>query len=301
LLIVFVLMNAVAAFHAYKFTHFAAGANKKQQASEMTFGDKLSALFFGIDLPRPENHVIPAIPFEKIRIKSNKDLEAWLLKVNNAKGTVVLFHGYGGEKSSMLIKAYVFNQLGYNAMLVDFMGGGGSEGNQTTIGFKEAIEVKDCVNYLEQRGMHNLVLFGTSMGAAAVMKAMHDHSPNVKSVILECPFGTMLETVKSRFRMLNAPSFPMAHLLLFWGGTMNGFNAFEHNPASYAKNIQAPVLLIYGEKDIKVSMQETETIYKNLAGPKKLLRLPLAGHENYLNKYQKEWTDAVSGFLKSPK
>jgi uncharacterized protein len=296
LLIVFLLMNAIAAFHAYKFTHFAA-AGKKKDPREMSAGDKLSALFFGVDMPRPENRLTPVVPFENIRINSNKELDSWLLKVENAKGTVLLCHGYGGEKSSMLDKAYVFNQLGYNAMLVDFMGCGGSEGNQSTIGFKEAVEIKDCFAYLQKGGYENIILFGTSMGAAAIMKAVHDHTLPAKSVIIECPFGTMMETVKSRFAMLGVPAFPMAHLLMFWGGAINGFNAFQHNPASYAKKITTPVLLIYGEKDIKVSPQETEAIYNNLPGKKQLLKLPLAGHENYLNKYRKEWTEAVNAFV----
>lgn len=299
LLFVFILMNGVAAFHAYKFTHFKTGAGRKREAAEMKFGDKLSALFFGVDLPRPENENCPNIPYEKVRINSNKQLDAWLIKVDSAKGTVILFHGYGGEKSSMLDKAYVFNRLGYNTMLVDFMGCGGSQGNQTTIGFQEAREVKDCLEWLREKGLQNIILFGTSMGAAAIMKAMHDDTLKASGVILECPFGTMMETVKSRFKMMGAPAFPMAQLLMFWGGTMNGFNAFEHNPSTYAKAIHAPVLLIYGEKDIKVSAEETERIYQNLPGQKKLLKLLLAGHENYLVKYRKEWTEAVNAFVNS--
>jgi alpha-beta hydrolase superfamily lysophospholipase len=299
LLIVFILMNGVAAFHAYKFTHFKTGAGKKKEAAEMNFGDKLSALFFGVDLPRPENKISPNVPYERVRINSNKQLDAWLIKVDKAKGTVIICHGYGGEKSSMLDKAYVFNQLGYNAMLVDFMGCGGSQGSQTTIGFQEAREVKDCLEWVQEKGMQNIILFGTSMGAAAIMKAMHDDTLKASGVILECPFGTMMETVKSRFRMIGVPAFPMAQLLMFWGGTMNGFNAFEHNPSDYAKTIGAPVLLIYGEKDLKVSAEETDRIYQNLPGRKKLLKLPLAGHENYLVKYRKKWTEAVHTFMDS--
>jgi uncharacterized protein len=129
------------------------------------------------------------------------------------------------------------------------------------------------------------------------MKAINDYELPVSSVILECPFGSMLQTVKSRFSMMHIPSFPMAYLLMFWGGVENWFNPFSHNPANYAKKIHCPVLLFYGEKDIKVSAAETDLIYHNLAAPKKLVKFPLAGHENYLKKYNAEWTAQVSGFL----
>jgi uncharacterized protein len=298
LLVLFILMNTVAAFHAYKFTHFAAAENNnKPDMQRMTAGKKISSLFFGVDLPRPVSKIKPTVFYKNIKIQSNKNLDGWLMPVASSKGTVILFHGYGGEKSSMLDKAYVFQKLGYSTFLVDFMGAGGSEGNQTTIGFKEAAEVKSCIDYLKRMGEQNIIVFGTSMGAAAVMKAINDYELPVSSVILECPFGSMLQTVKSRFSMMHIPSFPMAYLLMFWGGVENWFNPFSHNPANYAKKIHCPVLLFYGEKDIKVSAAETDLIYHNLAAPKKLVKFPLAGHENYLKKYNAEWTAQVSGFL----
>jgi dipeptidyl aminopeptidase/acylaminoacyl peptidase len=90
----------------------------------------------------------------------------------------------------------------------------------------------------------------------------------------------------------------MAYLLVFWGGTINGFNAFNHNPQNYASQVKCPVLLMYGLKDDKVSMDETNQIFSNLNGPKKLVTFPNAAHENYLNKYKKEWLLAVTDFLK---
>lgn len=299
-LLVVLLLNAVAFFHAYKFTHFdPSPAAHKKSVSELSVADKLGMLLFGADLPRPVNKTTPQRPFETLLLKSNKTIECWYIPADSAKGTVVLFHGYGGEKSSMLDKADVFLQLGYNTLLADFMGAGGSQGLQTTIGYKEAAQVATCVNYLKKRGEQNIILFGTSMGAAAVMKAMNDHPLEVRALVLECPFGTMLQTVRNRFRMMGVPSFPMAHLLVFWGGVQNGFNAYGHNPTEYAKSITTPTLLLYGEKDDRVTMEETNKILAHLAGPKQLVTYPLAGHENYLNKYDLEWTADVARFLKA--
>ncbi len=297
-LTVFILLNIVAYFHASKFTHFDNSlAPKTKGAKHLSFGQKIETLFLGVNNPRPENKTIPSRTFETIKLKSNKEIECWLIKSDTAKGTVILFHGYGAEKSSMLDKAEIFLKLGYNTMLVDFMGSGGSEGNQTTIGFYEAEEVKTTFDYLTKNGEKNINLFGTSMGAVAIMKAINDYKLNAKSIILECPFGTMLETVQARFSPMDVPSFPMANLLIFWGGYQNDFNAFKHNPIDYAKNIACPTLLLYGEKDEKVSKSEIDKIYLNLHGTKVLKTFPLAGHENYLNKYKKEWTADIAMFI----
>ena len=189
-LILFVLMNVIAYLHAYKFTHFDKTASKTKHAKNLSFGQKLQTLVLGVNNPRPENKRIPAIKFETIKLNSNKVIECWSIKADSAKGSVVLFHGYGGEKSSMLDKAAIFLSLCYNTLLVDFMGSGGSEGNQTTIGFYEAEEVKTAFEFLRTGGEKNIVLFGTSMGAVAIMKAQADYQLQVNSIIIECPFGT---------------------------------------------------------------------------------------------------------------
>lgn len=304
MLIVFVFMNVVAVFHSYKFTHFAYdNVEKTQRPDQLNFGGKLKALFFGVDNPRPRNTLSPRLPYETVELQSNKKIECWYLHKDNlpessdVKGTVIICHGYGGEKSSMLDKAMVFDSLKFNTFLIDFMGSGGSEGNLTTIGFMEAKQVKTAFDFLQSKGVKDIYLFGTSMGAAAIMKAIKDYNLKPKGVILECPFGTMFQTVAARFNNMNVPTFPMAGLLVFWGGLQNGFWAFDHNPIDYAKNISCPALLLYGEQDKNVSRKEIDDIFFNLAGEKDFRTYKFAGHENYLKKYRTEWIQDISNFL----
>jgi uncharacterized protein len=298
LLSLFILANVIAYMHAYKFTHFT-NASIERTSNHLSALEKIKIVFAGVNNPRPVNKRKPNHPYQTIEIKSNKELECWLIKADSSKGTVIVFPGYGGEKSSMLDKADEFLKLGYNTMLVDFMGCGGSEGNTTTIGFKEAQEVKDCYDYLIRNHFPNVSLFGTSMGSVAIMKAIKDYDLKPKSIIIECPFGSMYKTVCKRFQMQGIPSFPMAGLLVFWGGIENNFWAFSHNSEEYAKSIDCPTLLLYGEKDQKVSREEISTIFQNLNGRKTLVTYPLAGHENYLLLYKEKWTNDVKNFLQS--
>jgi hypothetical protein len=90
----------------------------------------------------------------------------------------------------------------------------------------------------------------------------------------------------------------MASLLVFWGGTQNGFWAFSHNPAEYAKNVTCPTLLLYGELDKNVSRKEIDDVYRNLSGKKTLRTYPHSGHENYLINNKKEWLEDIASFLK---
>lgn len=300
LLFLIILVNLVAAFHAWKFTHFESGAARRTgDEASLSFGEKAKALLTGVSLPRPELRHLPDVPYQTIMLQSNKLLECWLIPVDSAraKGTVVLCHGYGANKATLLEKAKLFRNMGYHTMLPDFMGAGGSEGAQCTIGWEESREVSDCVKYLKKTGEQHIILFGSSMGAAAIMKAVNDDPLPIEQIILECPYSTMLRTVQNRFDALKVPSFPLAQLLVFWGGLENGFNAFSLRPETYARNIHCPTLLIWGAKDGKVMADETEAIYHNLAGPKELLRLPEAGHNDYLLRYRGQWIDKVDSFL----
>ena len=88
----------------------------------------------------------------------------------------------------LLDKSDLFLQLGYNTLLVDFMGSGGSEGNQTSVGFFEAEEVKTCYDYVKRQSNAAVFLFGTSMGAVAMLKAIRDDAIAPDGILLECPF-----------------------------------------------------------------------------------------------------------------
>ncbi len=293
------MMNVVAFFHAYKFTHFTSSSvAKTKKPEELSFAEKLKAMLFGVSNPRPQNKVPLPSGYQTVRIGDKEEIEGWYYKkTDGAKGVVALFHGYAGSKSQLLDKAYIFDSLGYNVLLIDFMGSGGSEGNITTIGYKEARQVQSAFDHLQTEGEKSIYLFGTSMGAVAVMKAVSDALVQPQGIIIECPFGSMYATVCSRFDNMNAPRFPMAAFLVFWGGVQNGFWAFAHNPVEYASNIYCPALLLYGGKDKTVSRSETDKIFNNLKGEKQLKTYPLAGHENYLLRYAPEWTTDVSTFL----
>jgi alpha-beta hydrolase superfamily lysophospholipase len=293
----FAVMNVIAAVHAYRFTHFSEKAQEKSSMEDPGFWSNVALIFTGVDNPRPVNTEAADAGFQTVDPEGEIPTSCWYKTTDSAIGTVIICHGYGGCRSSMLDKADQFLKMHYNVLLPDFMGCGDSEGNQCTIGYYESAQVAACCNYLVGEGEENIVLFGTSMGAVAIMKSLSEDSLNVSAAILECPFGSMYETTGARFDMMGVPRFPMAGLLVFWGGVENGFWAFGHNPTEYAKHIKVPVLLMYGEKDQKVSRAEIDHIFGNITVPKKLVTFAQAGHENYFNQYRLPWIKAVSEFL----
>jgi len=294
----FFLFNIVAYNHAQKFTRFGEpGPKKRTNLDKLSGMEKVGVVLSGITNPKPQNDSVPHVGYETVKLGTERKLEAWLLKADSSKGTVIAFHGYSGNKSSLVKQSEIMRDLGWNALIVDFYGCGNSEGNETTIGVKEAIDVKTCFDHVDSTSNQPIILYGVSMGAAAIMKAVSEKSVSPDKIILECPFGNMRSAVGARVSAMGAPTIPFTDLFMFWGGVQNGFWAYDHNPEDYAKEINVPTLLMYGEKDKRVPRSETDLIFQNLAGEKKLVTFPESGHESYLTKYKTEWTQTVDEFL----
>src|SRR5947209_2363856 len=198
---------------------------------------------------RPRNRATPAdlrLPFAAHTIPgAGGALEAWHLPAEGtSRGLALVFHGHAACKSFLLTEAAAFRELGWDVVMVDFRASGGSAGDVCTIGVREADDVTAAVAFARERWPGRpLVLFGQSMGAAAVLRAVALGGVTADALVLECPFDRMLTTVEHRFHVLGLPGFPMARLMLFWGGVQLGLDAFAHNPVEYAAGVRRPALL----------------------------------------------------------
>lgn len=227
LLILFVLINIIAAFHAYKFTHFYDHTTSVVKGPELMTGwEKAKVVLFGVNYAKRPIYVTPEYPYQNFHIITNDHigLNGWYLPQKTARGTVILFHGHGGNKSGVLTEANLFYNYGYNVCMVDFRAHGNSQGNVCTIGYKESADVKAAYDYVAAKGEKNIVLWGISLGAATITKAMAEYDEiHPEKVILEMPFGSLTDAVKGRMRMMNLPTQPLTTLLTFWGGAEHGF------------------------------------------------------------------------------
>ena len=112
-------------------------------------------------------------------------------------------------QKSLLPEAAVWRELGYDTLLVDFRGSGGSSGQVTTLGYLEAEDVAAACNYARrQLGMTRTVLYGISIGAAAILRAVARGDVDPAALVLECPFDRLLSTAQNRFAAMGVPSFP---------------------------------------------------------------------------------------------
>jgi alpha-beta hydrolase superfamily lysophospholipase len=296
-------LNVVAYRHARAMTRLSARGERTPRPEALSVRQKLRVLATGATLPRPTNERTPAdlaLEFvsQRFRTADGLELEAWFVPRSEARGTILLFHGYADRKASLLDAALAFQELGYASLLVDFRGSGGSQGDATSIGYHEAEDVRAALAHARNRNhARPFVLFGASMGAAAVLRAVAQLHVVPDVLVLQYPFSKMSLTVARRFEAMGLPTFPAAPVLVFWGGWQQGFNGFRHNPLDYARAVRIPTLLMQGDRDDRVSMAEARAIYEKLAGRKRLEIFSGVGHQSLVQAQPAQWRRAVAEFV----
>jgi uncharacterized protein len=289
IVIVFAALNIAAYTYAYMLTHF------------------ISPGQFGLGLSRPTSTKVPidlGLKYitQRIPIDRTEWLETWLIPVQNSasKGTIILFPGNKNSKARQLLApAQVFHELGYDTLLVDFRGVGGSSGNTNTIGIREAQDVALSMNYAQKSQLKRpLILYGISMGSAAILKAVAQEKVTPDAIILEEPFARLVDAVGSRVSAISIPSFPLAELIVFWGGFQHGFNGFAHNPVDYASQVKCPTLILQGELDQWTTKAEIDRIFDNLHVSKQLSIFPTARHDLLVTVDRERWKQDMKRFLK---
>jgi hypothetical protein len=296
-------VNILAFMQARAMTSFTANGERTGRPEQLSVLDRFTLLLSGVNIPRPANRRTPGdfnLSFETHRF-SNGDgvtLEAWFLPGENDRLIVALFHGYAASKSTLLNAAQAVHQLGYATLLVDFYGSGGSSGVGTTIGVKEANDVAATVEYIRRIWpQRKIILYGISMGGAAVLRAIAANGAEPDAIIIEATFDSLLNTGKNRFRAMGLPGSPFAEMLLFWGSVQNGFNMFSHNPVEYARTIKHPALVLHGEKDERATFEQARSIAEAMGAHARFIGYAEVTHMPILKARPKEWTRDVAMFL----
>ena len=179
------------------------------------------------------------------------------------------------------------------------------QGRKTTIGFRESEEVKLAYDYAVKNGDSSIFLWGTSMGAVAIAKAVANYDIKPAGIILEMPFASLQSHLRARVRsngFSGFPEKPFAFLVTCWTGIERGYNGFKFKTDRYASKINCPVLMQWGARDNTVLKYETDKVFNAIASKnKKLVIYENADHESFLQNNPIKWRNEVEGFLANNK
>lgn len=222
---------------------------------------------------------------EAVSIVSDDGLKLYgnLILHPQARGTVILFHGYrtsGATDFSASSENYY--NLGFNLLHVDQRACERSEGKYVTFGIRERFDCLRWVEYVSGRFGKDSVIFlgGLSMGASTVLMASGAPLPeNVRGLIVDCPFDSpkniIGRTIRTRYHVSPKLLFPAINL---WSRLLAGVSLTEYSTQEAMEANRTPILFAHGKADNYVPCEMTVKTYEACRAPKELFLVEGAGH-----------------------
>jgi uncharacterized protein len=194
------------------------------------------------------------------------------------KGAVLLLHGMGGDRSSMLRRALFLHALGYSVLTIDFQAHGESLGEHITVGDLESRDVVAASEYLHRVLPGERVgAIGVSLGAAAIVLAQKPL--RLSAVVLESMYPTIEEALDDRMIMtLGSWGVVCTPFLTVQLKPRLGIYASRLRPIDSIARIGAPLLLIHGIADRHTKIEEARREFAAAAEPKTMWEVPGAAH-----------------------
>ena len=240
---------------------------------------------------------------EQIYIRSRDGLKlcGYFLPAEQAKGTLLLVHGYRSDPWIDFGIIYSFyHSLGWNILTVCQRAHAESEGKYITFGIKERFDVCNWALYLSDRfgPEHPVVLSGVSMGSTSVLMALGSDLPaNVTGVIADCgftcPYDEFVHVLKSR----HIPRQPLMALAELYAKAFADFGFRDYSTITALRQNTRPVLFVHGEADAFVPVRFTVDNYAACAAEKQLITVPDAGHGASYLMAREQCEAALSAFL----
>ena len=138
------------------------------------------------DVIRDAHHALSTLGLTNA-LKLLQDAQRIILEGDPLRPFIVVCHELGASKASVVDLGILLQKEGFNVLLFDFRGHGGSEGDVSGLGGQEKRDVLGAIDFLQKgRGVEarHIGLYGVGMGAhAAVLAAVE--RPALRVLVLD--------------------------------------------------------------------------------------------------------------------
>jgi len=183
--------------------------------------------------------------------------------------------------------APLYHRQEVNLIVADYRGYGASGGSPTFScliddGRKILRAVKKALQERNQKGA--LWVMGRSMGSVAALDLSHRFPETLQGLLIESGFASVTRLIQ--------------HLGLPSRGIDLG--AIEEERTAMIREITLPALIIHGERDNLVPLQEGRDLFEYLGSPrKKLVIIPQADHNSVMLHGMETYFQSLREFLHS--
>jgi len=213
------------------------------------------------------------------------ELHGWFIAADPGPAwfTVIVFNGNAGNRSFLAPLAQALAREGMAVLLFDYRGYGENPGVPTERGL--VIDSRAAREYVMSRAdidPKRVAYLGESLGSALAAGLAAEHPP--AALILRSPFPSMVEVGQFHY-----PFLPVRWLLRDRFGTIDRI-----------AQIRCPLLVIAGDRDQVVPIEQSRRLYEAAGVPKTLKVIPGADHNDHDLLAGRAMIDAIGTFLRPP-
>ena len=273
-------------------------------------------IFFGLlDLfiqsvyryPKRPHRTTPAelrIPFQEVRFptQNNRQLYGWWIPAQKKTApplhTLLLVHGWGRNVERMLGYIQKLHPKNYNLLVFDLRNHGSSDPDKFPNLLKFSEDVRAAVDFVLKKDSvdpNSLGIIGLSIGgAAAIHAAAFDE--RIKYIVTVGALAHPVDVMRIEFQKKHIPYFPFVWLFFKYLQFRIGINFNRIAPVNNIHKAKARILLIHGDQDVTVPVDQGEKL-KKAGNPQttQLWIIPGKGHSD-CHQHPEFWT-RVEAFL----
>lgn len=219
-----------------------------------------------------------------IATENAKRLHGWFIAGAGAgrRPAVVLLHGWGGNAEAMLPLARPLHDAGFSVLLIDARCHGRSDEDSFASMPRFAEDLGHAIDWLQRRDdvdSRAVAAIGHSVGAAAVLLAAA-HRSDLAAVVSIAAFAHPAAMMR---RWLAAKGIPrsVGALILRYVEWVIGHRFDAIAPVNTIRRVSCPTLLIHGDSDETVPLDEARAIHAGRCGDRVVLKIVVGGHDDY--------------------
>ena len=199
-----------------------------------------------------------------------------------ARGTVVVFHGNGGNAADRAYYAEALVPLGFAVVLAEYPGYGDRPGSPSEAAY--VADARETIRLAHEAFGGPLLVWGESLGAGVAAQAAPEAGVPVAAVVMLTPWDRLGAVAQEAF-----PFVPARLVLRDRYDSVAGLSAYG-----------GPVAVLVAERDEVIPSARGLALYEALRGPKRLWTFPGAGHNSWPLAPEEAWWREVTDWALAP-
>jgi fermentation-respiration switch protein FrsA (DUF1100 family) len=190
-------------------------------------------------------------------------IHGWFLPHEGAAGTILIFHGNGGNIGDRVAWLRMLHELGLHILIIDYRGYGRSEGKPFEKGlYRDAHAAYAWWTKVRKPRGDRLILLGESLGGAVAVHLAANAAP--AGLILQSTFTSARDMAKTLFPI----------------GLLLPLAKVHYDSAGTISRVPCPKLIIHGSRDEIVPFELGKKLFDMAPSPKSFYAVQGAGHND---------------------